>query len=78
MPSNADGGRRSRFVRWFHATFGDWFFRSLIGPSQVDNAIQGGSQRARDGWKRDLESRKRNTRARRERTRRAREAGRRA
>ena len=77
MPSDENGRKRSRFMRWSHMTFDDWLFRSLIGPSQVDNAIEGGGQRARDGWKRDLEGRKRYTRGRRTRKRLAREAERR-
>jgi hypothetical protein len=59
--------------RWWHRTFDDWAFRSLIGPAQVKNAVQGCDQEARDQWKRDLENRKRYTREQRERSRRARE-----
>ena len=78
MPSDENGRKRNRFMRWFHRTFDDWFFRSVIGPSQVNNAIQGGGRRARDGWKRDLEGRKRYTREQHERKRRAREVERRS
>jgi len=72
MPQNEDGRHRSRFGRWFHQTFGDWFFRSLIGPAQVSNAVQGCDAVARTQWKRDLENRKRYTRDQRERKRLAR------
>lgn len=78
MPSDENGRKRNRFMRWFHRTFDDWFFRSLIGPSQVSNALQGGSQRARDGWKHDLEERKRYTREQHELHRLAHEAERRS
>jgi hypothetical protein len=73
MPKNSKGRERSRFSRWFHRTFDDWLFRS-IGPAQVDNAVDGAEQEAREEWKRDLEHRKRSTRERRERKRLAREA----
>jgi hypothetical protein len=64
---------RSRFLNWYHRTFDDWFFRSFIGPGQVDNAIHGADQQAREQWKRDLENRKRHTREQRERRRTARD-----
>ena len=51
----------NRFRRWFHETFDSWFFRSMIGPAQTKNAIQGCDQSARDQWKQDLERRKRYT-----------------
>jgi len=74
MPKDKRGSERSRFGVWWHDTFGDWFFRSMIGPGQVDNAVHGADQAAREQWKRDLEARKRYTREQRERKRRAREA----
>ncbi|MEV6599276.1 hypothetical protein AB0M36_20845 [Actinoplanes sp. NPDC051346] len=63
----------SRFMRWFHKTFDDWFFRSMIGPAQTANAVHGCEQPARDQWKRDLEARKQFTRNQRARKRLARE-----
>jgi hypothetical protein len=75
MPTDRDP-IRSRFNRWWHETFDDWFFRSMIGPAQVANAVQGCDQPAREQWKRDLENRKRHTREQRERRRLAREADR--
>jgi hypothetical protein len=66
--------QQGRFGQWFHETFGDIFFRALIGPAQTTNAVDGCCQQAREQWKHDLESRKRYTAERRER-RRAREAG---
>jgi len=74
MPKDDKGAERSRFTRWFHERFDDMWFRSLIGPAQVDNAVHGADQEARDQWKRDLENRKRYTREQRERRRLAREA----
>ncbi len=65
---------RERFGRWFHETFDDWLFRSLIGPAQTKGAVQGCDEAAREQWKRDLENRKRYTREQRERKRLAREA----
>jgi signal transduction histidine kinase len=65
---------RSRFSGWFHRTFDDWAFRSLIGPAQVDKAVDGSGQEAREEWKRDLEHRRRYTREQHERERLAREA----
>ena len=67
MPAN-------RFKRWLYDTFHDMWFRSLIGPSQVDRAVHGADREAREQWKRDLENRKRYTREQRERKRQAREA----
>ena len=75
MTSEATGRRESRLKRWFHETFDDWFFRSMIGPAQTTNAVHGCDQSARDQWKRDLENRKRHTREQRERRRLARDAG---
>jgi hypothetical protein len=40
---------------WFYR----WFYKYLGGPPTVKGAIQGVTQEARDGWKRDLEERKR-------------------
>jgi len=50
-----------RFGNWWHETFHDWFFRSMIGPAQTRNAVQGCDQGAREQWKRDLANRKRYT-----------------
>ena len=66
--------KRSRLTRWWHDTFDDWFFRSMIGPAQTRNAVQGCDQAARDQWKRDLAARKRFSREQRERKRREHEA----
>jgi hypothetical protein len=74
MPKDDKGREGSRFKRWFHRTFDDMWFRSLIGPAQVDKTVHGTDQGARDQWKRDLENRKRYTREQRERKRLAREA----
>jgi hypothetical protein len=73
MTSEATGHQQSRLKRWFHETFDDWFFRSMIGPAQTTNAVQGCDQSAREQWKRDLENRKRHTREQRERKRLARD-----
>jgi hypothetical protein len=54
--------QRGRFSRWYHETFDDWVFRSIIGPAQVKGAIQGCDEEAREQWKRDLERRKQHTR----------------
>ena len=67
--------KQNPLKRWFRETFDDWFFRSMIGPAQTTNAVQGCDQQARDQWKRDLENRKRYTREQRERKRLARNAG---
>lgn len=53
------------FKRWWHETFDDWAFRSLIGPAQTRNAVQGCDPGAREQWKRDIERRKQYTRERR-------------
>jgi hypothetical protein len=53
------------FRRWFHKTFDDWAFRSLIGPAQVRGAVQGNDAAAREQWKRDLARRKQYSRERR-------------
>ena len=74
MPNDDKGVGAGRFKRWFHNTFGDWWFRSIIGPAQTTNAVHGADQQAREQWKRDLEKRKRYTREQRERKRLAREA----
>ena len=74
MPRDKRGVERSRVGVWWHDTFDDWFFRSMIGPGQVDNAVHGADKAARDQWKRDLEARKRYTQEQRERRRREREA----
>ena len=52
----------SKFSDWFHRTFDDWMFRSMIGPAQTKGAVQGCDEQAREQWKRDLENRKRYTR----------------
>jgi hypothetical protein len=64
----------NRFGRWFHDTFHNWFFRSLIGPAQVKNAVHGAEAEAREQWKADLAARKRYTQEQRERRRAARES----
>jgi hypothetical protein len=69
MPSN------NRFLRWFHETFDNWFFRSLIGPAQTRNAVHGAEAEAREQWKVDLAARKRYSQELRARKRAAREAG---
>lgn len=51
-----------------------WVYRHLAGPSEVQGAVQGGSQHAREGWKQDLERRKQWSREQRERKRAEREA----
>jgi hypothetical protein len=61
--------RRERILKWWHETFDDWGFRSMIGPSQTRNAVHGADKYARDYWKRDLEQRKQFTREQRERRR---------
>ncbi|MEV1289523.1 hypothetical protein [Micromonospora sp. NPDC049679] len=45
----------------------------FLGPPTVDNAVQGTSAAARDGWKRDLEARKRYSEEQRRKKREARE-----
>jgi hypothetical protein len=76
MPKDANGRSGNGLVRWFHETFDNWFFRSMIGPAQTRNAVHGAEAYAREQWKLDLEARKRYTREQRERRRQAREAGR--
>jgi hypothetical protein len=73
MLKNTEGRERIRFMRWFHETFHDWFFRSLIGPAQTKDALDGSGQVAHDQWKRDLEQRKRYSCEQRDGRRRARE-----
>ncbi|GIF11740.1 hypothetical protein [Actinoplanes teichomyceticus] len=68
---------QGRFSRWFHETFDDMWFRSMIGPAQTRGAVQGCDEYAREQWKRDLERRKQFTREQRERKR-AERAGRKA
>jgi hypothetical protein len=63
---------KSRFGQWFRNTFHDWMFRSMIGPAQTQNAVQGCDESAREQWKRDLAARKRYTQEQRERRRRER------
>lgn len=46
-----------------------WVFQNLAGPATVENAVQGGSQQARELWKQDLERRKQWSREQRERKR---------
>ena len=75
MVKNNDRAReRSRLSSWFHRMFHDVAFRSLIGPAQVDKAIDGSGSEAREGWKRDLEDRRRYTQEQHEHERLAREA----
>jgi hypothetical protein len=50
------------------------YYKYWAGPATVDGAIQGFSEEAHDGWKRDLANRKRYSREQRERRRAAREA----
>lgn len=76
MAKNESQRERGPFGRWFHRNFDDLFFRALIGPAQVDYAICGTDQAAREQWKRDLEARKRYTRELRERRQLHRRAGR--
>ena len=72
MHKDIEGRDRSRFMRWFHQTFDDLAFRSLIGPAQTNNAVDGSGQAEHDQWKRDLAERKRYSRELRERARRPR------
>ncbi|MER7333318.1 MULTISPECIES: hypothetical protein [unclassified Micromonospora] len=51
-----------------------WAFRRWAGPPEVQGAIQGGSNEAREAWKQDLERRKQWSREQRERKRAEREA----
>jgi len=64
----------SGFKRWFRETFGDWWFRSFIGPAQTTNAVHGADAATREMWKKDLERRKQWSQEQRERKRLAREA----
>jgi len=64
----------NRFLRWFHETFDNWFFRSMIGPAQTRNAVHGAEAAAREQWKVDLAARKRYSQELRDRKRAAREA----
>jgi hypothetical protein len=48
------------------------FYKYLAGPAEVDNAVEGVTEQARQAWKRDLEARKRWSREQRERKRAAR------
>jgi hypothetical protein len=63
----------NRLTRWYRENFHDWFFRSLLGPAQTENAVHGADADAREQWKRDLDGRKRHTREQRERRRLVRE-----
>jgi hypothetical protein len=72
--ADASSPKRNRFNQWWHGTFHDWFFRSMIGPAQTSNALHGAEKEAREHWKRDLAARKRYTREQRERRQTAREA----
>ena len=74
MAKDSTGREQGRFLRWFHETFDDVWFRSMIGPAQVTNAVHGAERQAREQWKRDLENRKRYTREQGDRKRRALEA----
>ncbi|GAA4568463.1 hypothetical protein GCM10023176_22920 [Micromonospora coerulea] len=51
-----------------------WAFKNLAGPPEVQGAVQGGSNEARDAWKQDLERRKQWSREQRELKRAEREA----
>ena len=73
MAKDTRARKQGRFLRWYHETFDDAWFRSMIGPAQVTNAVHGAEREAREQWKRDLENRKRYTREQRERKRPARE-----
>ncbi len=58
MTTDDAGRTQGRFKRWFHETFDDWLFRSMIGPAQTQGAVHGCEEYAREQWKRDLERRK--------------------
>jgi hypothetical protein len=73
MLRNKNGRKLSRFSRWLHRTFDDWSFRYLLGPAQVDKAVDGTVPATREQWKHDLEHRKAYTREQRKRKRLARE-----
>jgi len=70
----SETSKGNRFLRWFHDTFDNWFFRSMIGPAQVKGAVHGAEAEAREQWKADLAARKRYTQEQRERRRAARES----
>jgi hypothetical protein len=74
MIRNKKGRKQGRFSRWLHRAFDDWFFRYLLGPAQVDKAVDGTAAATREQWKHDLEHRKSYTREQREHKRLAREA----
>ena len=69
MATDNKDREHGRFIHWYHETFDDIWFRSLIGPSQTTDAIQGCDEAVRDQWKRDLEHRKAYTREQHERRR---------
>ena len=50
MPDN-------RLKRWLYDTFHDMWFRSLIGPSQVDRAVHGADREAREQRERKRQDR---------------------
>jgi len=62
MVKDTESREHGRFTHWFHETFHDFFFRSLIGPAQTKGAIDGSGRVAHDRWKLDLEQRKRYSR----------------
>jgi hypothetical protein len=74
MLRNKNGRKLGRFSRWLDRTFDDWSFRYLLGPAQVDKAVDGTAPATHEQWKHDLEHRKRYTREQRNRKRRARKA----
>ncbi|WP_305788142.1 hypothetical protein [Symbioplanes lichenis] len=41
----------------------NWIYKYWAGPAAVQGAVEGVTQEARDGWKRDLEERKAYSRA---------------
>ena len=47
--------------------FWNWFYKYWAGPAAVEGAIEGDTQEARDGWKKDLAARKAYSRERRAR-----------
>jgi mannitol-1-phosphate/altronate dehydrogenase len=73
MLRNKSDRKLGRFSRWLHRAFDDWFFRYLLGPAQVDKAVDGTAPAAREQWKHNLEHRKGYTREQRKRERLARE-----
>ena len=74
MSNDKEAHAHSGLAKWWHDTFDDMFFRSVIGPAQTRNAVQGCDEEAREQWKHDLEHRKAYTREQRERRRREHEA----